>query len=704
MASTPTKILVPLQSKTKNGKTAFTEVRRDRITNIEHWKVYNFAYMRRSTTKMEQAKSLLQQEEGIKFITRETWINIEDVRSYSESRSGFENRSRDEWNNMIEDMDIVWKGGGICNLLCRDSSRLSRNPSDNIQITDRLFGDNDFKKQRAIEKIYMLWDGASIIQWTHKSDKESVCTELHNNYMNSLWTKKKSSTGIILKLEAGEFPYASPYGLERVTEDGNVYQKSLHKGQNTVLRQTSIMKFIQRVFEMKVEGKTAKEISAYLKKYAGIYMAPKKIVETLIQNTVYKGEYTETTTGLFFENIKFQEWYTPIEKSLWQKANATVWKRGNGHGKWQTEHLLVGKIKTEQGTTFQVYIAKWKSGAGKHFNYKGVSRNKKGENINVYISENDLLKSVVNELSKMVSDIFQAVGIVEKVRDFDGMVDSNFKFLGYDLYTEEDYAKYVSEKTEKYIQDFTPSPGDLPEMLSELFSLRQADIRTLSERIFALEKTHIQEMKNPLYMANSQEEIQVYFEKRLAIREKLLHEYIKDSPFFQRLQEELDFQKTGLKQLEQQRQELQKQLDDVAEDAYNRGYDKAFADRQALKIKDKLSAIDDAIRWLSGSTDLQAILAKLPSILSKIVELSSNAIGEAKIKDSREDIRLILEIVAVELLINNKKELKVELFLGLCDLVNVWELKWSHRRELNPWPLHYQWSALPLSHDGKKIL
>ena len=67
------------------------------------------------------------------------------------------------------------------------------------------------------------------------------------------------------------------------------------------------MKFIHRVFEMKVEGKTAKEISIYLKKYAGIYMAPKKIVETLIQNTVYKGEYTEKTTGLFFGNIKFHE-------------------------------------------------------------------------------------------------------------------------------------------------------------------------------------------------------------------------------------------------------------------------------------------------------------------------------------------------------------------------------------------------------------
>ncbi len=702
--STIRTVLVPLQSKTKTWKTAFTEVRRDKITHIEPWKVYTFAYMRRSTTKMEQAKSLLQQEEGIRFITREVWINIEDVRSYSESKSWFENRTREEWSNMLEDIDTVWKGGGVCNLLCRDSSRLSRNPSDNIQIADRLFGDNIFKKRRAIEKIYMPWDAASIIEWTHKSDKESVVNELHNNYTNSIWTKKKSSTGIILKLEAGEFPYASPHGLERVTEDWEIYQKLLHKWQNTVLRQTTKMKFIYRVFEMKADGKTAKEISVYLKKYAGIYIAPKKIVETIIQNTVYKGEYIEKTTGLPFNNLKFHEWRTPIEKSLWEKANATVWKRGNGHGKWQAEHLLVGRIKTEQWTTFQVYIAKWRNGTGKHFNYKGVSKNKKGEVINVYICENDILKDVVNEISKIVSSIFTAVGITEIVQRYDWILDANCTYLGYDLYTQEDYEKYTNEQAQGYIHGLTKSPEDLSEMLSELFALRKEDIETLSEKMFILERTQIQDMGNPLYMTHSQEEIREYLEKRLAIREELLYEYIKASVFFQRLQEELDFQKTWIQHLEQQRQEAQKQLDEVVEDAFNRGFDKAFADKQALKIKEKLSAIEDTIRWLSRNTNLQAILAKLPTILAKIVELSSNGIGEAKLRDSRDDIRLILEIVAVELIITNKKELKVELFFGLWDLVNVWKLKWSHQWDTNPRPSPYHGDALPTELWRQKIL
>jgi hypothetical protein len=78
---------------------------------------------------------------------------------------------------------------------------LSRNPKDNLVIADRLFGDNDFRKKRVIEKICMLSDSVEIREWNHKSDKESIISELHNNYMQSLGTKKKSYVGKILKLE-----------------------------------------------------------------------------------------------------------------------------------------------------------------------------------------------------------------------------------------------------------------------------------------------------------------------------------------------------------------------------------------------------------------------------------------------------------------------------------------------------------------------
>lgn len=53
-----------------------------------------YAYMRRSTTKREQEDSLLQQEEGITHIAKELGIPLESIRKFTESKSGYENRTR----------------------------------------------------------------------------------------------------------------------------------------------------------------------------------------------------------------------------------------------------------------------------------------------------------------------------------------------------------------------------------------------------------------------------------------------------------------------------------------------------------------------------------------------------------------------------------------------------------------------------------
>lgn len=113
----PSTIKAPLQGLSKSGKTVF-------------------AYMRRSTTKKEQASSLPQQEEGIEIIARELGIEIEKVNAFTESRSGYENRKRPEWNKMLEEMDALDEP---CDILCRDTSRLSRNPTDNLAIANRIF-------------------------------------------------------------------------------------------------------------------------------------------------------------------------------------------------------------------------------------------------------------------------------------------------------------------------------------------------------------------------------------------------------------------------------------------------------------------------------------------------------------------------------------------------------------------------------------
>lgn len=119
--------------------------------------------------------------------------------------------------------------------------------------------------------------------------------------------------------------------------------------------QNEDMPFIQRAFQMKVEWKTAKEISKYLKQYWNIRIAENKIVETIISNTVYKWEYEEQTTKKYFDNIKFKDGNLPISRDLWNRANATLGKRGNGYGDKQADHIARGKIKYEDGNPLYLY-------------------------------------------------------------------------------------------------------------------------------------------------------------------------------------------------------------------------------------------------------------------------------------------------------------------------------------------------------------
>jgi hypothetical protein len=53
-----------------------------------------------------------------------------------------------------------------CIILCRDTSRLSRNPTDNLAIANRIFGDNTQRK--VISSIYYLGTGMKIEEWNER--------------------------------------------------------------------------------------------------------------------------------------------------------------------------------------------------------------------------------------------------------------------------------------------------------------------------------------------------------------------------------------------------------------------------------------------------------------------------------------------------------------------------------------------------------
>jgi hypothetical protein len=69
-------------------------------------------------------------------------------------------------------------------LIAHDTSRLSRNPKDNLAITDRLYWDNWYKIK--IKRIYFLWKGLKIHDWDSKTNKKILTDKLKQNYDESL--------------------------------------------------------------------------------------------------------------------------------------------------------------------------------------------------------------------------------------------------------------------------------------------------------------------------------------------------------------------------------------------------------------------------------------------------------------------------------------------------------------------------------------
>ena len=135
-----------------------------------------FAYLRRSTSKKEQEDSLIQQEDGIKNIVSRLSMENEEIIYFAETFSGFENKKRKEFKTMLDLIDTLKTP---CVILCRDISRLSRNPSDSQKIMDRVYGDNGNRVK--IDRIYTL-DYDRVKEWSRNTDKEEMHKALSASY------------------------------------------------------------------------------------------------------------------------------------------------------------------------------------------------------------------------------------------------------------------------------------------------------------------------------------------------------------------------------------------------------------------------------------------------------------------------------------------------------------------------------------------
>ncbi len=337
-----------------------------------------FAYLRRSTNKVEQSESLIQQEDGIDSMVKKLWYENEHIQLFSETRSGFENKKRVCFTQMLHEIDKVKVP---CTILVRDLSRLSRNPNDSLEITNRLYWDNKSKKKIKIEKIlYLEYD--SVKEITKNSDKEELHKKLSAGYYDSLDTRKKSIGGILLKLEKWEFTYQAPRWLEK-----------FFVNEKRVLKQNDKMPFIKHAFEMKANGSNHVEISVYLKNFWGIRLSDRELTDRLFTNTIYIWEYTEKTTGNYYTWLVFFEWKTPISRTLWDKVQNVLRRRISQYGVWQEGDVLAEKLRTESGRRMSKYLAK-----GKYVNYTNTIDK-------LHISEIAILNAFQNHIWTIINTI-----------------------------------------------------------------------------------------------------------------------------------------------------------------------------------------------------------------------------------------------------------------------------------------------------------
>ena len=603
-----THLKVPLQSKTKSGKVIF-------------------AYLRRSTAKKEQADSLIQQEDGIDSIVKRLWYENEDIRYFAETFSGFENKKRKKWWEMIEEIDKLKKP---CIIIARDISRLSRNPTDSQWIMDRIYWDN--KKKKIIDTIITL-DFENLRKWNSNSDKESFHKTLSSSYYDSLETKRKSIWWILLKLEKGCFPYHAPKWLD-----------SYMLGNDRILKQNKDMSYVRQAFEMKIEGKTHKVISKYLMDVWGVKIWPRELTDRLFRNTVYIGEYTEKNTWSIFNGLRFFEWVSPISNLLWKKVQDSLGKKRSNYGDKQEWDLLAEKLRTEEWRRMSRYLAK-----GKYPNYTNAIEK-------IHISESAIIHQFLDEIVKIIDQLtLKKINKITPVWFWTKEWETKVLCLQDTFHSPEILENLNKDRKEDYDNVLTPSK-DLHNNPEEEWNFRitKSAWKYLSEG----------RGKNSELISVSLEDVPALF---LA---ETRHDFIQGlSQYFSQSTKSLQKSKEDqIESLEREKAWFENEKKKYRREAIKYGYSKEEIEDTTKDIENSIILISDRIDEMSENSDMEKYFKRLPEILVEIFELTQNTLIQSNTKEIQEDIMRLIEISTFELTLNNKKELQIKLFGALEEL------------------------------------
>lgn len=403
-------------------------------------------------------------------------------------------------------------------------------------------------------------------------------------------------------------------------------------------------------------------------------------METLIANTVYKGVYTEKTTGTFFDNIKFWEWKPPIESDLWERANAKVGKRGHGFGEWQAEHIAQWILKHESGKNLYLYKAK-----GKYNAYQTEIVWDDGKRKSIGIMETALVKGFLSEvIPKIINLHYKVYMLAKEERQIELEADHkklevlmNIERKRIDPQTEKEMntifeefnqiqeaKKLCYKKFEKYSL-YKKLKDSTQEWRIEIYKRSFMETETNEYKELMAEYWNITKKEHIFYWESKIVELKEIIEsKEWYILEKsnnVLKSFFEQSPIFDSDREWKILQEKQKVELENKKLVLEEEKKTIRKNGIKWGYTAEETNETIADTEKEIQSIEDQIKALWESTDMEQYLERLPEIVQKLHELSSKVLSEADYEGMRNDIKQLIEIVSHELILNNKKELKVKL-------------------------------------------
>lgn len=618
-----------------------------------------FAYLRKSTKKKNQEDSIENQNNKVLAQVRSLGFKEEDIQRFEDAWiTGFkdvktkdgkiQSRPRDWFSSLLNAIDKVTVP---CLLFAYDPSRLARNSNDGGVIIERLWYNGNKQK---IEKIYFsMGDG---VMWDSKTSKTDM--------LSSFILAEKESE------KKGSYMKDNIFGnLEKKIYPPMIPTPPWLKATKNGLEITEQMQYIKRAMEMRIQGKSLETIHRYISIY-WIKTPLSNITNTIFKNPLYIWEYE--LEGEIHENLIFVSGKQPISNAFFNDLQKCIGRKSWAYWEKQEEHLLPNKIKSESGLDFSLYYSKWK-----YRNYNGTYIDSNGNRKMIHITEENILVWVAREVEKIIvvltQKIFWEKQMIQKERFKKSEKEAIIAYKWESYYTEAELEEIVTEELGKR-RNHEFSIWEIYRILrlndnNIALQINEKKLLLAQFYIDGIEKFWPNEAYSIENYEESAQKIAQELETLLEVKNQKMRELIEQSDYFKELKEKAEVNKIWIEVLLERKSRLESDIKDIRARYRKLGYSSEEAEEDSKEYQKEIEGIDGQIKNLSESADVSLLFEKLPIVLAKIFELFSNTINKAKVIGSRADFQYILEIIAFELQISTKKELKIKLLDGIDDIL-----------------------------------